>query len=432
MAESDDYARDDEYDLPSAPRTPRVRYVDAIEQAGYRDALEDLREYTRSLPLAKSTWSKSQIQSRLDSKGAVVFPPDAVFDLGAGTEGLVFNGDQRAIGLGMTRTVLEYTGSGAALQINNGAITENAGASGFTVDCKNQAPYGIELGRVSGSPYTGTGLFTDLLFKRASAAACHLVFSAFGKWVRCNFASSRDGIWTDPVFGEGAPVTTQSFDACRAYSNTRYGLLCETGDALEFVGKTQFEDNGREGVLVRHPGAAYPDIAMRQIQFRGAYIEDNSTSSPGTYSNMVWDTVTSGLIVQVGHVENCRFQGSVGSGVKHHIDFNQGRFYEIRNEFLTLATGGGAPYAVNARDTSACLISAESDLEPTAYYVAGAAAKINFRKTGGDGVEQMWTNHSGTMKKRMTLAQGQAPLATDLNTLLTALGPSGLGLIRSS
>lgn len=385
-------------------------------QAGFMSAAHFAKLENIPLEVLDPAATVSEFQALADSlasTGGIIFCGPHTWNLGSGAYGVALNGSVRVWGCGQGATVFQYTGAGPAFWINNGAGIETlrSGIQDCTIDGVNAGKYGIRLGAASGAFKTGGGTFSNLRIRRfraASGAGVWLYFSAFTVWQSCSIESNTDGVWFDST--EAGGVTTQSFINVRAMSNDKRGFFVESADTVRWL-ECYFEDNGEEGALIRHTGSADPNYTLRMLTFDGGYFEDNSTSAANTYSNLLCDTASTGKIIQNLAVRRVSFRGTPGTNIKHHIDFNEGRFFEEDNEFSPTNTA-----SVNCRNTGACCLTSRSDRAPSAYYTLGANAQTTHLQNGGTtGVWSVWVNNAGSAREALKLNQ-----TTALATFVTA------------
>jgi hypothetical protein len=362
--------------------------VDSIQlKAAYKLKLDNFVYLTNSAAVA-------DIQAALDTGGTVRLAP-GTYSLGTTT--LNLNGNACLEGSGEDETILTYTGTGSALQINSGtgATTLNASVRFLTLDGTHAVTgghYGITLGQTSVSPNTGSGLFMGLTIKRFQVAGLRIVVSALGTWIRCSFQSNDDGAWFTDDSSNG--VTGQSFISCRFVDNLQRGVFAEQYDTVSFTNTCQFENNGKEGALIQHPGSA--TAVTRNLQITQCYFEGNGTA--GNYSDLRFDNVST-----QSH-QNCkvyanRFQDANADG---NIYFGKGSFLEEDNEFSPLGTSN-----VIVLNSTVAFVHGRSIRDPSTYYTIGANAPATFERRGGNGTMVEYTNRSGTWTvSRTTLATG--------------------------
>jgi hypothetical protein len=371
--------------------------VDSIQlKSAYKLKLDNFVYLTTSASVA-------DIQAALDTGGTVRLAPGTY---ALGTTTLNLNGNAALEGSGEDETILTYTGTGSALQINSGTgtTTLNASVRFLTLDGTNAGSggyYGITLGQSSVSPMTGSGLFMGLTIKRFQVAGLRIVVSAVATFVRCSFQSNDDGVWATNDFSNG--VTGQSFIACRFVDNLQRGAFLEQYDTVSFTNTCQFENNGKEGLLVQHPGGA--TAVTRNLLVTGNYFEGNGTA--GAYSDLRFDNAST-----QSH-QNCkvtanRFQDANADG---NIYFGKGSFLEEDNEFSPTGVTN-----VIALSSTVCFLHGRSIKDPTTYYTLGANAPATFERRGGNGTMVEYTNRAGTWTvSRMTLAIGTNTFSQSLS-----------------
>lgn len=282
-------------------------------------------------------------------------------------------------------TVISYTGTGVAIQINSGAGIETlrAGLKYFTLDGNNSNAIGIQLGQSAVSPNTGAGYFENITVKRfvgAAGSGVKLVVTALATWVRCTFQSNRDGFWSSSDVDNGA--TTQTFISCRFITNTKRGLFIEQFDTWNIL-VCQFEDNGEEGCLVKHPGTS--TTATRNITFDNSYFEDNGTA--GAFSDLRFDNASTFSLAECA-VRRTRFQGTNPDG---NIWFGKGNFIEEDNAFSPIAITNCI-----ASNSTVCFVVSRNNRAPSTYWTLGANAPTVHTRAGGDGAITQFYNLLGT------------------------------------
>ena len=356
--------------------------------------LSRLHETVAALPELRyvpATSTAADLQAAIDSGLPVLIGPGT---LALGTTGVTINGPYNVRGCGEGITTVTYTGTGKAFHINSGGGVETLrGYLGdFTLDGTSSVSggsIGVELGQTSVSPLTGSGMFERLTIKRFSTAGVKIVVSALATWVRCTFESCKDGLWTTNDYSNG--VTGQSLIACRFVTCTKRGAFLEQYDTVSFTNTTQFEDNGEEGALIKHPGGA--TAVTRNLQIMQSYAEDNGTA--GAFSDVRFDNAST-----QSH-QNCkvfanRFQGTNADG---NLYFGKGTFTEEDNEFSPVATSN-----VILLSSTVCFFHGRNTRAPTSYVTAGANAPATFERRGGDGTLRTYTNESGTITEQLQIA----------------------------
>lgn len=282
-------------------------------------------------------------------------------------------------------TTISYTGTGTAIQINSGGGLETlrAGIRYLTIDGNNSNAFGITLGQSSVSPNTGAGYFENVTVKRfvgAAGAGVQLVVTALATWVRCTFQSNRDGFWSSSAVDNGA--TTQTFISCRFVTNTKRGCYIEQFDTWNFL-TCQFEDNGEEGMLVRHPGTS--TTATRNLTIDNSYFEDNGTA--GAFADLRFDNASTFSLAAIA-IRRTRFQGANPDG---NVWFGKGNFIEEDNEFSPV----GVTNCI-ASNSTVCFAVSRSNRSPATYWTLGTNAPTVHTRAGGDGTITQFYNLAGT------------------------------------
>lgn len=285
-------------------------------------------------------------------------------------------------------TVISYTGTGTAVQVNDGSGTETlrAGMKYVTIDGNNSNAFGITLGTSTGSFLTGAGYFENVTVKRfvgASGAGVKLLMTALATWVRCTFQSNRDGLWSSSQIDNGA--TTQTFISCRFVSNTKRGAFIEQFDTWNFL-TCQFEDNNEEGCLVKQPGTS--TTATRNLTFDNCYFEDNGVA--GAFSDLRFDNASTFSLADIA-VRRTRFQGTNPDG---NVWFGKGSFIEEDNHYSPVATTNCI-----ASNSTVCFVHSRNARDPATMWTLGANAPTTHERRGGNGAITTYYNLAGTMTR---------------------------------
>jgi len=250
------------------------------------------------------------IQAALDlaRDGGTVFLPPGTYDLGTTT--LKINGSPRFIGAGMTKSVLRFTGSSAALQVNSGEgrATHSWLISDLGLDGAKAGAIGIRVGQTDRAPLSAGGRIERVLVKGFTKTQIQLVAAQVLSVVASQFSSyngSGDGL---QIAGSRSENTLTFFSACK-FIESRRGAVIEQYADLTFR-NCQFEQNDEEGLLATKKTDA---AVTRHLTIENNYFENNNRQR-GTEGRFAQVRITS--MARGGHegvsVSANLFQNAVG------------------------------------------------------------------------------------------------------------------------
>lgn len=178
-------------------------------------------------------------------------------------------------------SVIRYTGTGTAIQINSGTsrITQqfslrNLSVLGYASNGTTRTgATGITVGVATGTLLSAQGLLENVWASGFVTNAFNFVSAQGVNVVSCRASDNEVGFEFDNQTGGANRNVT--FTRCQATSNN-VGLMVEEGGALQFV-SCQFESNSREGVWISRK-AATGIYSAGQLSFLDCHVEANQAS----------------------------------------------------------------------------------------------------------------------------------------------------------
>lgn len=215
------------------------------------------------------------IQAAVNAEDSIFIPPgEYMLD----SNSIKLDGAKHLVGVGTDATIIHYSGSKAAMQVNSGLgfTTEHWSISDLTVDCDKIGNYGIRLGQDTTSPHSANkGVLERLVLKGAVKAGLLLDYSQINI-IRDVYCIRNDGHGCYVKLDGPISNTDTHFFGCSFRDNRRNGLYSDGGVGLSFFACT-FELNDFEGVLL----SKNSDIGTtRNWVLDRCYFERNNRNQP--------------------------------------------------------------------------------------------------------------------------------------------------------
>lgn len=261
---------------------------------------------------AKPDTDVTALQGMLDN-GTLLLGPHT-YDLGS--TGLIVKNGCSIIGSGAA-TVLSYTGSGTAIDINGGAAaaatTRDVMLRDFSLSGANSGN-GVTIGRTSGSPVAGQCQMNNVLITNF-AIGLNLQSAQI-----CGFDYVRvRGCTTGMKSTDDNRDTNNVFIRCNFRDNDQRGAQIHRMDGCKFI-TCSFELNGYEGLymetLTSGTGARIHDIEFDNCWFEGNNDAGGRTSGYGE----VYVTNAVSQPSQEITMRKCIFGALVASEFHIHLD----------------------------------------------------------------------------------------------------------------
>ena len=203
---------------------------------------------------------------------------------------------------GTAGTMVSYSGTDAALMLNNSASCSNMAISGTGV-----APYALRVGNNTGSgAKSWGGKLSNIMLTGATTAGLHETANQLG-YMEKVYCQSNTGAGK---ITETLDNTHGTYDACRFFNNSKEGVLyvASTSFANQKYYGCHFEGNGFEGLKNELDG-------LNGMLMSGCWVEGNNTD--GTHTSGFYNVLLNNANNVRCEIRNTMFNGATTSNNSH-------------------------------------------------------------------------------------------------------------------
>jgi len=263
-------------------------------------------------------------------QGGIVWVSEGMCDLGTTT--ISIDGAARLVGSGRNRTILRYSGEGAALQVNSGVgiTTHGWSISDLTLTGAGVGRIGLRLGQTTKSPWSAGGQVQRVSVTGFVGAGIELRAAQLASFIDVHVEhNAGDGVSSEPG-PNGTENDFVHFQGCRFRSNGRRGVILRQYDTMVFDG-SNFEMNRLEAILVER--AARGSVSTKNLTIRSCWFENNNTGRlPAEHPAQIAFSSEVPLIENT-IIDASRFAGRGADNGERHVAFSSGTFHVTDNVF---------------------------------------------------------------------------------------------------